>query len=403
VLQPAGLLGDRRRFARLRQIVTAWAQHAEASLPQALAGLAAVKGAYRFFANRAVTPQALLQTARPDCLRQLAGAARVLLLQATTSLDCSDHARTTGLGPLGTRQQATQGIVVQSWLAASTAGPPLGLAAQQLWGRAPADAGTAQQRRQREGEEQESSRWLAVETASRAGLPPSVETVTIADAEADIFALFAAPRPPQAQLLIRVAQPHRRVAADQPLADAAAMAPVWGRYTVTLPARATRPARTAVCQVQVPSVQLQPPRNPRGTARGFTPVPLTVIRVTEPDPPPGSEPLAWLLLTTLPVSTFLDAATGVGYYAFRWLIEQDHFLLKTGCRAEQLHLQMVDRLERAVAAAWLVAPRLLWLTYLAREQPDAPLYRRLRRGGMAGRVLRQHADRAPTRPAPDAA
>jgi len=257
-------------------------------------------------------------------------------------------------------------------LAASTAGTPLGLAAQQLWVREPADAGAAQQRRQRDWEEKESYRWLTVETASRAGLPPSVETVTIADAEADIFALFAAPRPPQAQLLIRVAQAQRRLADGRALGVTAATAPVWGRYTAFLPARATRPARTAVCQVQVASVQLQPPQNQRARACWSEPAPLTVIRVTEPDPPLESEPLSWLLLTTLPVNSFLAVATCVGYYSYRWLIEQYHFLLKTGCRAERLQLQTADRLERAVAACCLVALRLLWLTYLARAQPDAP-------------------------------
>jgi len=133
VLSPTSLLGDRRRFVRLSQIVSAWAQHAEASLPQALAGLAAVKGAYRFFANRAVTPQAILQTARPDCLRQLAGAERVLLIQATTSLDFSGHASATGVGPVGTRQQGTRGFFVHTWLAASPTGLPPVLAAPHGW------------------------------------------------------------------------------------------------------------------------------------------------------------------------------------------------------------------------------------------------------------------------------
>jgi hypothetical protein len=372
VLQPTSLLGDRRRFTRLQQIVSAWAQHAEGSLPQALVGLAAVKGAYRFFANRAIPPQAILQTARPDCLQKLAGEGRVLLIQDTTSLDFSAHPHTTGLGPTGTRQQATQGIFVHTCLAASTAGTPLGVVAQRLWVRDPTDVGTTHQRRTRPWAEKESYRWLTVEAASRAGLPAATESVTIADAEADIFALFAAPRPAQASLVIRVAQPHRRLAAAQPLANAVAAAPVWGRYTVTLPARATHPARTAVCQVQVLATALQPPRNQRGGDQWTTPVPVTVLRVTEPEPPPDAAPLCWLLLTTLPIRSFVDAATCIGYYTYRWLIEQYHFLLKTGCRVEQLQLQTAERLERAVAAACLVALRLLWLTALAREQPEAP-------------------------------
>lgn len=371
-LQYSRLLGDRRRFARLRQLVAAWAQHAEASLPQALASLAAVKGAYRFCANRAVTPQAILQAARPDCLAKLAAADRVLLIQDTTSLDFTGHAGTTGLGPIGTTRQHTQGLFVHSCLAASTAGVPLGLAAQSMWARDPAQAGSAPQRRQRAGEEKESQRWLTMEAASRAGIPDTVETVTVADAEADIFALFAAPRPSQAQLLIRVAQPHRCLADGQAVGAAAAAAPVWGRYTVALHAHATRPARVAVCTLRVCPVTLRPPRN-QPPGRPFRePVRLTALWVAEEQPPVGVAPLGWLLLTTVPVTGFSDAATCVGYYSYRWLIEQYHFLLKTGCQAERLQLQTAARLERAVAVCCLVAVQLLWLTYLQREQPEAP-------------------------------
>lgn len=365
-------LGDRRRWARLQQLVSSWAQHAQASLPQLLANRAALKAAYRFFANRAITPQAILQTARPACLAKLAHEARVLLIQDTTSLDFTAHRATTGLGPLGTRTQHTQGFFVHSCLAVSTAGVPLGLAAQQLWARDPAQAGSAQQRRGLSWTAKESSRWLTVEQASREGVPEPLETVTIADAEADIFALFAAPRPPQAHLLIRVAQPQRCLESGQALGPTAAAAPVWGRYAVPLRAQAKRPARTAHCQLRVCRVLLRPPRSqPRGRPYR-TPVPVTALWVEERDAPAGQAPLQWLLLTTLPVASFIEAATCVAYYSCRWLIERYHEILKTGCHAEQLQLQTEARLERAVAVACLVAVRLLELTEWARLEPEAP-------------------------------
>jgi hypothetical protein len=134
-------LGDQRRFARVCGLVEAWVRRAEASLPQFRADRAAVKAAYRFFANRAVTPQAILATARPDCLAKLASEARVLLLQDTTVVDCTGHRATAGLGPTGTTRQHTRGFFVHSCLAATTSGVPLGVVAQQLWARDPAAAG----------------------------------------------------------------------------------------------------------------------------------------------------------------------------------------------------------------------------------------------------------------------
>ena len=48
------------------------------------------------------------------------------------------------------------------------------------------------------------------------------------------------------------------------------------------------------------------------------------------------------------------------------------FTLERGCRLEHLQLENVARLQRALATYWIVAWRLLWLTYEARRQPDQP-------------------------------
>lgn len=47
-------------------------------------------------------------------------------------------------------------------------------------------------------------------------------------------------------------------------------------------------------------------------------------------------------------------------------------MLKSGCRVEALQLGTAARLERALATYCVVAWRLLWLAYQARERPDAP-------------------------------
>ncbi len=60
------------------------------------------------------------------------------------------------------------------------------------------------------------------------------------------------------------------------------------------------------------------------------------------------------------------------YYTYRWRIERYHYVLKSGCHSEDLQLETFDRLDRALAVYRIVAWRLLWLTYLAREQPEAP-------------------------------
>ena len=366
-------LGDRRRLGRLRRLVIALAAHAEARLGEALVSWAALKAAYRFFSNRAITAEAILATALPACQARCAAEATVLLVQDTTVLDYSAHPTTARLGHIGRGKQ--QGLLVHSALAVGTAaqaGVPLGLLAQERWVRPRTPAHTAAQRRIRPLAEKESARWLRVEAASLAVLPPGVAAVTIADREADLFPLFAAARPAHAALLIRATHPRRVAEAEGTLWAAVAAAPVGGEHTVALRRSDERPARTARCTVRTRSITLLPPQNQRTGERWGAPVALTAILVEEDQPPAGTTPLCWLLLTSLAVPDLATTCQLITWYSFRWLIERYHFVLKSGCRLEALQLQTAPRLENALAVCCLVAWRILWLTYLARAQPEAP-------------------------------
>ncbi|WP_341527579.1 IS4 family transposase [Nostoc sp. UHCC 0302] len=83
------------------------------------------------------------------------------------------------------------------------------------------------------------------------------------------------------------------------------------------------------------------------------------------------EPICWLLLTTLEISSLEDVLQYVRWYSYRWLIERYHYVLKSGCGIKKLQLETAHRIEMALATYSIVAWRLLWLTYLARCQPDA--------------------------------
>jgi hypothetical protein len=56
-----------------------------------------------------------------------------------------------------------------------------------------------------------------------------------------------------------------------------------------------------------------------------------VILAEEENPNPGVNPISWLLLTSLDISSFESAITCVRWYSYRWLIERYHFVLKSGC------------------------------------------------------------------------
>ena len=74
------------------------------------------------------------------------------------------------------------------------------------------------------------------------------------------------------------------------------------------------------------------------------------VVVTEVSPPPpGEEPIDWMLLTNEPVRNQEDAWRIVEWYERRWVVEEYHKALKTGCRIEDLQFTAVERLQPAIA------------------------------------------------------
>src|SRR5512135_252927 len=83
-------------------------------------------------------------------------------------------------------------------------------------------------------------------------------------------------------------------------------------------------------------------------------------------------PLSWLLLSTLPVTTFEQAQEKVSWYTKRWQIEVFHRTLKSGCRIENRQLASAHSLKACLALDIVVAWRVFHLAKLGREVPDAP-------------------------------
>ncbi len=172
--------------------------------------------------------------------------------------------------------------------------------------------------------------------------------------------------------LIRAAY-NRRVEADEQtgkLWDLLLQQPVQGTTSLHLEHKPGQKARDVTLSLRYKRFMILPP-SPKHLHAVYEPIPLWALLVTEDHPPEGQAPLCWLLLTTLPVETFVQAEQCVRWYRLRWLIERYHFVLKSGCRLEDLQLETAARLERALATYCVVAWRLLWLTYQARESPDA--------------------------------
>ncbi|MEA5602840.1 IS4 family transposase [Nostoc sp. UHCC 0252] len=185
-----------------------------------------------------------------------------------------------------------------------------------------------------------------------------------------LIKIFACSRRPGSDFLIRATQNRCLADNEQHLWSTLESVESVGTITVEVKRSATQLPRTATLTIRRTTITIAPPQN-RPKTELLAPVRLQAILVTEVDPPPEIEPITWLLLTTLEITCLEDVQLYVRWYSYRWLIERYHYVLKSGCGIEKLQLETAHRIEMALATYSIVAWRLLWLTYLARFQPDA--------------------------------
>ncbi len=79
-------------------------------------------------------------------------------------------------------------------------------------------------------------------------------------------------------------------------------------------------------------------------------------------------------MTSVPTTTLEHAWEHVGWYEHRWVVEDSHPCLKTGCRIEERQVRSVERLIRLLGLLSPLAVRLLHLRDLARQEPERPAH-----------------------------
>lgn len=364
-------LGDQRLNWRLLDSAAKLAAKPSASINQACDDWADTKATYRLFANEKTSMEQILAPHQQRTKERMAGHEYILAIQDSSYLDYSHHPSKSGMGPIGTTQQALRGLVMHSVLSVTLQGLPLGLLHQSIWPRAETvKQMTSDERHKVPIAEKESYKWLAALGETVKWQPEGTRLVTVGDSEADIFELFDHARTLATDLLIRAGQ-NRSVSAPEVglLWAVVEKQPVAGHLKVQVSKRAEHPAREATVAVRYTSLTLRPPPHLRTQLK---PLSLYCVFVEEFEPPVDVEPLAWLLLTTVPIASLHDAVERIHWYCQRWQIEIWHKILKSGCRIEQAQLASEKRLMPLIALFSIIAWRLFWITFLARTDPDAP-------------------------------
>ena len=357
-------LGDKRLNNRFSKLIDQFMKKPTASIPQACSSWKNTKAAYRFFSNKSVSSEKILIAHYAQTQKRINETEGIILVaQDTTDCDYSTHPRTRGLGYL--QGEKLFGIKMHSALAISEKGTPLGLLSQKRWIR---DIGEFGKRRmkgkeKRPMEAKESNRWLTTVREVETRIHKEKQAIVIGDRESDLYELFALKRKSNIHLLVRAKHNRYLWGIQKRLFTRISGTEEKGILTISVQKTLQRRIREVKLSVRFTNVTLAS-KYAKGAIR------LWAVEAKEEKPPQGVTPIRWILLTTVPVSTFTDAKKVIDWYTKRWLIERFHYTLKSGCKIEELQLQEKERLERALSTYSIVACKLLWMTHEAREHPD---------------------------------
>jgi hypothetical protein len=361
------------------------AARAGAGLPEQMGSKAMLKGAYRLLNCPTVESEGLWHPHHKATRRAAGQGKTVLFIQDWTTLDYSHHPTKSGIGPVGSRRQ--RGLLLHSVLAyAFEEQQILGLAYGQVIVRDEAERGEKNKKKHNGGRRSEGSEGRVWEQAAEAigPAPRTSRWIHVSDRESDVFEYMATCQSLGKDFVIRAF--HNRKVTESGDAEAAEAAAQDQRYLMAL-------ARKLVSQteqtygVEVSATVKKAIQQPNRTAQirlAWTPIHLPapsyvkghpglevwLVRAWEPAPPAGAEVVEWILITSLAVNDWDAARYVTQIYECRWLVEDYHMCLKTGCRIEASQLDHGDDLKRLLGFTTLIAVRLLQLRHVVRTAPE---------------------------------
>lgn len=357
-------LGDTRRTKRLVKVAAQMASDAGGSPSRACRGdAAAAEGAYRWFRNEGVEPQAVAEGGFGAAAKAGEGLGELLALEDTTTLSYKHASAKEELGDLGGKASSERrGFFVHSVLLLDReTGLTVGLIDQTRWRRDKGKRGQRHARKLRPYEQKESVKWqrASERVTRRLGERQMARVISVCDREADVYEYLLYKTQEQQRYIVRASWDRKLSEQVDGLNEALAQAPMRDRQEVFIPQRGGRRSRTAEVELRSATVWLKAPR--RAGQKRLPALPVNAVLAQEVSPPQGVKALRWLLLTSEPIDSEKAVSGIVRDYRLRWRIEDFHKAWKTGAAVEQRRMQKAGNLERIAVVTAFIAVRLLQL------------------------------------------
>lgn len=321
------------------------------------------KSAYRFINNENVTLSHIVS----DLVRQTVGniskldVKEILVAQDTMEIvrESMVHRLNKGGREVLECARTNKGMRSHSAIVMdASSGMPIGFGYLEIWGRTPQPISEVKQEdfrsdRKRkssyyitdpetgktrykynipvEQRDSESARWVNAPKNLRASIPDCVHMIMVQDREGDMYPLLTMKSQlKNFDIVVRAAKKRKVLLGDGTTRDIfehSASVPASATIELNITKSPRKKARKAIAEIKYGNITVLRPHSPRYKEKSVN---LSFIRVTETaESTKGqSDPVDWLLLTTIDVDNLEMAEKVVGYYRRRWFIEDYHRLLK---------------------------------------------------------------------------
>ncbi|KXA94458.1 transposase, partial [candidate division MSBL1 archaeon SCGC-AAA259I09] len=365
--------GDERLDVRAQKIGVALGGAPSESIPKACKDWASTKAAYRFFDNENVTPGEILSSHKKEQKSRLKKMGKVLVISDTTQLTFPRHPSKKGLGDIGDSKTDVEGVMVHSTIGVHPDTRKMtGVMDQQVLVRDQQQDETETHDTNGKSEpielESEQDKWIRGDEEVIKMLPEDTKPIFVHDRGADDFSIFTRLKEEDSGFVIRASQKRRirTLSGEESLLfEWSKNLPEIGQTEIHVQQRGGRKGRDAKLSVRAGTCEILPPKDkPQDTS----PCRVNVVRVEEVER--EENPILWVLLTTEPVKDFEDVLEAIEHYQKRWVIEDWHKALKTGCKIEERQLQKWERMEVLLSIYSVVAWKVLELREIARTEGE---------------------------------
>ncbi len=362
-MKSKSIFNDLRLDREYDELVTRMTTNGTAVINRACPKASDKKSAYRFINNENVTVSRIVS----DLVNQTVGNIRkldvkeVLIAQDTMEIVRENIVNRLKKGGREVLECARTNKGMRSHSAIvmdSSSGIPLGFGYLEIWGRTPQPISEVKQEdfrgdRKRkpsyyitdpetgktrykynvpiEQRDSESARWVNAPKNLRASIPDDVHIIMVQDREGDMYPLLTM----KSQLdnfdvVVRAAKKRKVLLEDGTKSDIFAHSgsvPVAATRELHISKGPRKKARKAIVEIRYGDITVLRPHSPRYEDESVN---LSFIRVTETagSAEGQTDPVDWLLLTTIDVDNLEDAEKVVAFYRCRWFIEDYHRLLK---------------------------------------------------------------------------